>query len=208
MTKSHRFILFLVLSSMPIGILHAATFHYAGESYCQVTPALEPTDSSESAVRRSKYTPLHDSLRKVLDANPSDIEARLAIANILYDMQIWDEAKQEYELYLAVRPADVNARVDYAFIVAQLTHDYKRAIEEVKKGLAIDPEHVKGLFNAGIYAFQAYNSKEEKVLEAEYYFKHAKAAAIKQHEVELFPKIEQVIKELEQYKNDNDPIDK
>ncbi len=141
-----------------------------------------------------------DSLQKAVAAHPDDIDAHLLYANTLYEAAFWEEAKAQYEIYLAARPRDTDARVDYSFVLTQVTHNFKQAIDEIEKALAIDPDHIKGLFNAGLLAVQAYSSREEGLAKSEYYFKRAKAAAIKKHETEMLSNIQQILDELEKMK--------
>jgi tetratricopeptide (TPR) repeat protein len=154
-------------------------------------------DSSEINSKRMKLAPITDSLLSVIAANPNDDQAHLMLGNVYYEAELWEKAKPEYEFFLRKNPDDANARVDYAFVIGQTTGDYKAAVEEIKKALRHDPEHINALFNAGILTIRAdLDDKKKAVREAMPYFNHALAAAKKQGNEKMAEQIEKVIAEL------------
>ncbi len=162
----------------------------------------EAADSAKLASKRATLAPLTDSLKAYLVLHGDDIDAHLHYADALYEGNYWDEAQKEFEIYLAKRPKDADAIVDYAFVMTQTTHDFKGAIDEIEKALKIDPDHVKGLFNAGLLSVQAYDDKNEAISKAESYFKRALAAAEKKGDNEMIPNIKQVLDEIEKIKSE------
>lgn len=94
---------------------------------------------------------------QVLAVNPGDPQALLDMANYYYALRErtgdprWGRlAIRYYEQYLAITPDDVSARTDLAvqyFVMGQTD----RAIQEVTRGLEIEPMHVNANFNLGIF---------------------------------------------------------
>ncbi|HET9137468.1 MAG TPA: hypothetical protein VFO76_12605 [Candidatus Kapabacteria bacterium] len=157
-------------------------------------------DSSEVLSKRLHLAPLIDSLHKILEANPNDPKAHLEYANVLYEAELWGEAKSHYEFYLKTDPKATDARIDYAFVIVQTTQDFKRGLAEIEKALAIDPEHVKGLFNAGLFSVQAFDDRKEGIMKSENYFRRSRAAAEKKGETEMVTNIDRVLEEIDKIK--------
>lgn len=157
-------------------------------------------DSADMIARRSHFAPIVDSLKKALDADPQNLETQLHYANALYESSLWTDAEEVYSHYLKAKPKDTDARVDYAFVLTQTTHDFHRAVEELEKVLALDPTHIKALFNAGLLSIQAFENREEALTKATGYFQRARKAAEDQHQSEMLANIEQILAELEKAK--------
>lgn len=164
----------------------------------KASTAQTAADSSEINSKRLKLAPLTDSLLAIIAINANDDHAHLLLANVYYECEFWDKAKTEYEFFLARNPEDVDARVDYAYVLAQTTGDFKASVEEIKKALKQDPEHINALFNAGILTIRAnLDDKKKAVADATPYFNRALAAAKKQHNDKMAEQITRVMAELE-----------
>ena len=157
-------------------------------------------DSSEILAKRLHFGPMVDSLDKVIKADPKNMDARLQYADVLYETESWTEAEKQYDIYLKVHPENANARVDFAFVTVQSSHDFKKGLKEIDKALETDPDHVKGLFNAGLFAVQAFEDKKEGLAASENYFKRAKAAAEKKGETEMISNIDRILEEIAKIK--------
>ena len=159
-------------------------------------------DSSEIYAKRMKLAPILDSLLGVITANPDNYDAHLMLANVYYEDELWEKAKPEYEIFLAKNPDDVDARVDYGLVIAQTTGDFQAAVDEIKKALKKDPEHVNALFNAGIMTIQAnLDNKKKGISEALPYFTRALASAKKQHNDKMAEQIEKIMKAVKEMKD-------
>ena len=159
------------------------------------------SDSSAMYAKRMKFQPLLDSLEGVIKINPADDQAHLTLANVNYECEFWDKAKAEYEYYLNKHPEEVDPRVDYAYVLAQTTGNFKASVEEINKALKYDPEHVNALFNAGILTIRAnLDDRKKAAADATPYFTRALAAAKKQHNDKMAEQIEKVTAELEKLK--------
>ncbi len=154
-------------------------------------------DSADMIARRTHFAPMVDSLKKALDADPQNLATQLHYANALYESSLWTEAEQVYTTYLKAKPKDTDARVDYAFVLTQTTHDFHRAVEELEKVLALDPTHIKALFNAGLLSIQAFEDRKEAIAKATGYFRRARKAAEEQHQTEMLSNIDQILGELD-----------
>ncbi len=158
-------------------------------------------DSAAMFAKRMQLQPFVDSLARVVAANPNDPEAHKEYANALYEVSDWPKAQVEYEAYLKSDPKDADAMVDYAYVISQTTGDYKRAVGEIDNALKIDPDHVKGLFNAGLMSVQAYPDKKEGLAKSEEYFQRARKAAEKKGETEMVKNIDDVLGEIQKIKS-------
>lgn len=78
--------------------------------------------------------------------NPQDIDARLKLANFLYDQKQYNKAIEWYQRVLELDPKNVDARTDLgtAFFYTDRPHD---ALREYEKSLAIDPKHEATILN-------------------------------------------------------------
>ncbi|MEI8135613.1 MAG: hypothetical protein WCH46_11170 [bacterium] len=158
------------------------------------------TQVSDSAQMYSKRLALQstlDSLVRVLGSNPADDQAHLGLANVYYEMEFWQKAKPEYEYYLARHEDDVDARVDYAFTLAQASGDFKASVRQINKALSYQPEHLNALFNGGLLSIRAnLDNKKLAIAQAQSYFTRALAAAKKQGNTKMAEQIGQIVERL------------
>jgi len=110
---------------------------------------------------------------QILTTNPRDPQSLLDMANYYYALREgtgdprWGRlAIRYYESYLAETPEDVNARTELAvmyFLIGQTD----RAIQEVSRGLEVEPSHVNANFNLGIFYWRGrkdYEGAEAQLL--------------------------------------------
>jgi tetratricopeptide (TPR) repeat protein len=88
-------------------------------------------------------------LRDRLEKNPRDLEALITLGNANYDIRRFDTARDLYRAALAVDPMNVQVRTDLATCYRQLG-DADRAVEELRRVLAINPTHDTALYNLGV----------------------------------------------------------
>jgi tetratricopeptide (TPR) repeat protein len=156
-------------------------------------------DSSEVYSKRLKFQPMMDSLTAVITTNPNNDEAHLMLANVYYETEFWQKARTEYEWFLGKHPDAADARVDYAYVIARSTGNFKAAVAEINKALKYDPEHVNALFNAGLLSIQAnLDNKKKAVAEATSYFTRALAAAKKQSDDKMVEQIGKLLAKLKE----------
>jgi tetratricopeptide (TPR) repeat protein len=88
-------------------------------------------------------------LRRTAEENPRDAETRVALGNLYFDAERFEEASRWYADALAVDPNDVNASTDLGIAYYYLNQPDK-ALAQFERSLAIDPSHSKTLLNTGI----------------------------------------------------------
>jgi tetratricopeptide (TPR) repeat protein len=138
-------------------------------------------DSSAVIQKQAFFQHIIDSLHIELDKNPADIHLHLLLADAHYDAGEWGDSKKEFETYLAAKPTDADARVDYSYAIAQGNGDLNEAIAEIDTALTYHPDHLNALINAGIMTAQtvADSNHETALAKAKNYFERAKIVAEK-----------------------------
>lgn len=106
-------------------------------------PGHPPTDEHALTEAQSKEI---EALKGKVAANPSDLDAQIRLANVLYDANRHQEALQYYRAYLAARPTDVDARTDMAFSLYE-TGQPDSAITLLNQVIAVAPKHQNAAYN-------------------------------------------------------------
>lgn len=184
-----------------IGYILFVSFDKPDEFANVPPPAANPhapqVDSATLNSKRLHFQKEIDSLENVLKSSPDDAMAMLHLGNRYYDIEDWSRAMPLYGAYLQTNPEDVNARVDFAFVIAQTSGDYSRAVAEIEKGLKHAPKHVNALFNAGILSLRAnMNNKDLALKTARGYFKRAYVIAETENP-QMAAQIEDILKEMD-----------
>ncbi|MCB1009383.1 MAG: tetratricopeptide repeat protein [Acidobacteria bacterium] len=85
-------------------------------------------------------------LRQALEANPTDESALIALANLNFDIQRWDRARELYVRYLALHPDDADAHTDLG-ICQRAAGEFDAALESFAKAQALAPDHWQSVYN-------------------------------------------------------------
>jgi tetratricopeptide (TPR) repeat protein len=94
-------------------------------------------------------------LQRALDLKPRDFDALSAMGNTKYDVGDFVAAAGFYERALAVQPQNTDVQTDLGNTYFQRQPpDFRRAIEEYRKTLKIDPRHEKALQNIAAAALR------------------------------------------------------
>lgn len=94
-------------------------------------------------------------LQRAIDLKPKDTDALIAMGNTKYDAGDFIAAATFYERALAVQPQNTDAQTDLGNTYFQRQPpDYKRAIEEYRKTVKINPRHEKAWQNIAAAALQ------------------------------------------------------
>ena len=94
-------------------------------------------------------------LQRAVELKPTDVDALVALGNTKYDAGDFASAATFYERALALQPQNADVQTDLGNTYFQRQPpDYKRAIEEYRKTLKIDPRHEKALQNIAAAAMQ------------------------------------------------------
>lgn len=88
-------------------------------------------------------------LEQQASAEPGNPAVRVQLGNAYFDGQRFDLAIPWYEAALALTPGDVNASTDLA-VCYYYTNQVDRALAQLDRSLAMEPNHVKTIFNQGI----------------------------------------------------------
>ena len=140
----------------------------------------QEVDSTVLLQKQLFFQHIVDSLQERLATNPQDLDLHLSLADAYYDAHQWSKSRNEFVTYLSVHPTDANARVDYAYAIAQ-AGDLNAAISEIDTALMYQPNHLNALVNAGILTAQTINDSNHvaALARARSYFERAKAIAEK-----------------------------
>jgi tetratricopeptide (TPR) repeat protein len=162
-----------------IGAISFGILKYVSKPDVYAPPSAH--DTTDMAQKRAVFQPIIDSIKLVLTKNPNDQDAILHLANVEYDAGDWNESVRNYQNYLAIKPRDADARVDYAYAIAQQTGDIEKSLTQIDSALAFDPDHLNALINAGILSAQMMSngSHSEALKRSKSYFQRAKALALK-----------------------------
>jgi len=140
----------------------------------------EPVDPTVLAQKRMYFQHIIDSLQQVLAVNPQNADLHLLLADAYYNEDEWAKSRNEFVAYLGVHPEDPDARVYYAYAIAQ-DGDPIVAISELDTALRYKPDYLNALVNAGILTTETINDSNhtETLARARNYFERAKAIAVK-----------------------------
>lgn len=112
-----------------------AGFHGVGG--VPAVPGTDPNVAASAEIER---------LRVALEANPNDVPALLALANLNFDIQRWDRARELYTRYLALRPDDADAITDLG-ICQRAAGEFQEALDSFARAQALAPDHWQSLYN-------------------------------------------------------------
>lgn len=98
-------------------------------------------------------------LRNILNINPKEKEALIAMADISFDQQAFTKAIEFYEKYLAEEGADFNARARYASALT-FTGRYEKSIEELSRVLKEKPDSFQATAYLAVTYAQMENMKK------------------------------------------------
>jgi tetratricopeptide (TPR) repeat protein len=155
-------------------------------------------DTTAVLQKRLFFQHIIDSLQMQIVQNPSNVGNHLLLADALYDAGEWSESKKEFLVYLAAKPDDADARVDYSYAIAQDNGDLNAAIAEIDTALHYHPDHLNALINAGIMTAQtvADSNHATALAKSKNYFERARAVAEKTNP-EIARRIDTLIMEID-----------
>ena len=155
-------------------------------------------DSSLILQKRAFFQHIVDSLRGEMAQNPSRIDLHLLLADALYDQGSWDGSVSEFQIYLAAKPDDADARVDYAIALTQANGNVDIALSEIDSALIFHPDHINALINGGILSAQSINDSNHvtALARSKDYFMRAKDIALKTNPA-MAKRIDTLIQEID-----------
>lgn len=109
----------------------------------------------------NRYDQALEYLLKANQLRPESYETIVALGDVNYDMDKYEEAEKWYTIALQKKPEDVNVRTDLATTFIKRTPpDYDRAIKEFRRSLDTNPNHEQTLHNLVIALTQKGDLKE------------------------------------------------
>lgn len=97
-----------------------------------------PTLSSAPPPTAVALSPSLLALEAAVSAQPTDMAARLGLANGYTDQGHYNQARRQYQYLLSHDPANVEGRAHYAWLLLQTGHP-KQALTAVQRALTEDP---------------------------------------------------------------------
>jgi len=88
------------------------------------------------------------SLRAEIQRDPNSVQPRVALGNLYYDAERFDEAVKWYEEAQKLDPRDPNVSTDLGLCYFYL-NKVDRALQQFDHSLSVDPKHTKTLLNQG-----------------------------------------------------------
>ncbi len=101
-------------------------------------------------------------MNSLLAKNPGDARLLVAIGNIYFDAQRWEEARLSYEEAVETIPDDVNVLTDLAVVYRNLGKP-ERALEILGHVIEVAPDHWQALYNRVIVLHFDLHSHDEAV---------------------------------------------
>jgi tetratricopeptide (TPR) repeat protein len=90
-----------------------------------------------------------DRLRAVLERDPNDRQALLALANLNFDIANWPRAQALYERYLGLEPGNPDVMTDLG-IALRSQGQFERALELFRAAQRTAPAHWQSRFNEAV----------------------------------------------------------
>jgi tetratricopeptide (TPR) repeat protein len=106
---------------------------------------MKMTDKSPAALKTAE-----DILRMILDKTPNQTEAMRALAILLQAAQRDSEAAEIYQRILEIKPDDLIAINNLAWILCENQKKFRQALELAQKGLKIAPQYIDLIDTRGV----------------------------------------------------------
>lgn len=125
----------------------------------QSSSAPAALDGQSEQSRPPHYAGLIAEYRSVLDKEPDNLVALIALGNAYFDSGEWKKAISRYEQALRIDPRNADVRTDNGTAYRNMGR-IDRALAEYRLALQHDPVHVNARYNMGIV--YAYDRKDLK----------------------------------------------
>ncbi len=90
-------------------------------------------------------------LKRRLDADPKDVVAAATLGRMYYEVGMWEQAQQFYDIALNIEPDDPNLLTDSGNVYRELGEPV-RALDRFRRAHELDPNHWQSLFNTVVVA--------------------------------------------------------
>ncbi len=122
---------------------------YATSSRAAGAASAPPVQQASAPPARTVDENQVTTLRADIQRDPNSAQPRVALGNLYFDAERYDEAAKWYEDALRLDPRDINASTDLGVSYYNLNQPDK-ALQQFDRSLSIDPKHAKTLLNQGI----------------------------------------------------------
>lgn len=150
-------------------IVAAVILYFSGVFENPSAPAVSPPPVQNAQTQAQDMSKFHNGvsleklreisdLETIVEKNPSNLPQLLKLANLLQDSGFYDKAIDRYKAYVNKNSKNPDAWIDMGVCFYQLK-DYKNALDAMKRGLKIKPNHQIGVFNVGIVELAKGNKK-------------------------------------------------
>jgi tetratricopeptide (TPR) repeat protein len=116
-------------------------------------PAPQAASAPAAGAQTTRAAMLDDTqvnaLKSVAEREPSNVKARVDLANLYFDAERYDDAIKWYGEAVALEPKNVDVSTDLG-VSYYYTNQPDKALAQFERSLAIDPKHAKTLLNVGI----------------------------------------------------------
>ncbi len=139
-----------------IAVLAGSAILLAGAA-CRKKEAPQGTGGGE-AINLDAFHEI-ENYKEILRKDPSNLQARVGLANLYYDTRQDLLAIEHYQKALDLDPRNANVRTDMA-VCYRRRGNPDRAVEELKKAIASDPRHAQSRYNLGVILIHDKNDIE------------------------------------------------
>jgi cytochrome c-type biogenesis protein CcmH/NrfG len=88
-------------------------------------------------------------LKDIVKKDPKNLSAWVELGDLYFDSDQPREAIEAYSQYLAVKPDNPDVRTDMGIMFRKLG-EFNRALEEFRKAVQSDPNHINSRYNIGL----------------------------------------------------------
>jgi tetratricopeptide (TPR) repeat protein len=141
-------------------VLVAALVFLALFTGCRNTEVKKPTAVPAAAEQTPKsealtpyYYGLIEEYRTILEEDPNNLAAVIALGNAYFDSGQWNEAIRLYERALAINPRSADVHTDMGTAYRNMGRT-DRALAEYRRALELEPGQMEARYNLGVvYAY-------------------------------------------------------
>ena len=141
-------------------VLVAASVFLALFTGCRNADVKKPTAVPTAAVHAPEsgalapyYYGLIEEYRTILEEDPNNLAAVIALGNAYFDSGQWNEAIRLYERALAINPRSADVHTDMGTAYRNMGRT-DRALAEYRRALELEPGHMDARYNLGVvYAY-------------------------------------------------------
>jgi len=156
--KPHWTIILVVIVILTLSALAFFTYLEKPPSQTEATDGSTPESQEPDALMQQVFETIEE-LKKIIEKDPKNLQALIALGNIYYDGQKFEEAIAYYKKALEIDPKISAVWTDMGTMYQQLGN-LDSSIICYQKAIDFDSKNKSAWFNLGLV--YAYDKKEEK----------------------------------------------